>query len=151
MFWDKSKLIRSCSSHILLKTFDVYKNVFSHSVPLHSVQMCRSVACTCNKGVLDSESKAFQLLVAGELNPHKTSCGCDNLWILSPTEAINERRETKWPITYFDVIEATLKRWLYVVVLIKRQLNPLSRKGFGKQGSRERKETKGENLWKEYN
>lgn len=109
MFLDKSKLIRSSSSHISLKTFDVYKNKLLQYVLLHPLQTCRSGARTCNKCVLYSESEAFQLLVAGELDPHETSRGCDNPWILPPTEAINERRETERPITYFDVIEAALK------------------------------------------
>lgn len=64
---------------------------------------------TCNKGVFDAEAKAFQLLVAGKLDPHETSRRCNQARVLSPTEAINEWRESKWPITDFDVIEAALK------------------------------------------
>lgn len=64
---------------------------------------------TCNEGVLDAEAKAFQLLVASELDPHETSRRCNQARVLSPTEAINERREPKWPITDFDVIEAALE------------------------------------------
>lgn len=101
-------------------------------------------ALTCNEGVLNAEAKAFQLLIAGELDPHETSCRCNQAWVLSPTEAINERREPKWPVTDFDVIEAALEWWLDVVIFIKSQLNPLSRQSFG-EGSRERKETKGVN------
>jgi len=89
---------------------------------------------TCNEGVFDAEAEAFQLLITGELDPHETSCGSDQAWILSPTETIDKRREPKWTIAYFNVIKAALERRLDVVILIKSQLNPLSWKGFGKQG-----------------
>lgn len=100
---------------------------------------------TCNEGVLDAEAKAFELLVAGELDPHEAPRRCNQARVLSPTEAVNERREPKWPVADFDVVEAALEWWLDVVILIKRQLNPLSRKSFGGQESGERKETKGLN------
>lgn len=64
---------------------------------------------TCNEGVLNAKAKAFQLLIAGELNPHEASRRCDQTGVLSPTEAVNEWREPKWPIADFDVIEAALE------------------------------------------
>lgn len=64
---------------------------------------------TCDKGVLDTEAETFQLLVAGELDPHETPRGRNEAWILSTAEAIDERREPKRPIAYFDVIKATLE------------------------------------------
>lgn len=64
---------------------------------------------TSNEGVFNAETKAFQLLVTGELDPHETPRRCNQARVLSPTEAINERREAKWPITDFDVIEAALE------------------------------------------
>lgn len=105
---------------------------------LRSCIHCKHTVCgvpTCDEGVLDAETKAFQLLVADELDPHEPSRWCDQARVLSPTEAVNEWREPKWPITDFNVIEAALKWWLDVIVLIKSQLNPLSGERCGEQGS----------------
>lgn len=118
---------------------------------LQSLQHTVWAAPTCNKGVLDAEAKAFQLLITAELDPHETPRRCNQARVLSPTEAINEWWEPKWPIADFDMIEAALEWWLDVVILIKSQLNPLSRERFGEQVSGERKETKGVNPWKEQN
>lgn len=76
---------------------------------LHSLQIYSLGVPTCNEGVLDAEAKALKLLVAGELDPHETPRRRDQAWVFSPTEAINEWREPKWPITDFDVIEAALE------------------------------------------
>lgn len=128
--------------HVSLNTFDVWRTDLSPPPPLTLRGFCDVMSpFTCNKGVLDAKAEAFQLLVTGELDPHETPRGCNEARILPTTEAINERREPKRPIAYFDVIKAALERWLDVVIFVKSQLNPLSRESFGKQG-RGRKQRK---------
>lgn len=96
-------------------------------------------AITCDEGVLDAEAEAFQLFIAGELDPHEPSSGCNQAWILATTETVNEWREAKGTVADLDVVEAALEGGLDVVILVKRQLNPLPGEGFGERG------TKGEN------
>lgn len=96
-------------------------------------------AITCDEGVLDAEAEAFQLFIAGELDPHEPSRGCNQAGILATAEAVNERREAKGTIADLDVVKAALKGGLNVVILVKRQLNPLPGEGFGGRG------TEGEN------
>lgn len=106
--------------------------------------------CTCNEGILDSKAEAFQLLIAGKLDPHETARGRNQARVLAPAETIDERRESKWPVADFDVIEAALERRLDVVILIKSQLNPLSRESLGEQrsGREKRKQKWGEKSMK---
>lgn len=88
-------------------------------------------AITCDEGVLDAEPEAFQLFVAGELDPHETPRGCDQAWILATAEAVDQRREPKGTVADLDVIEAALEGGLDVVVLVKGQLDPLPGEGLG--------------------
>lgn len=38
---------------------------------MHTEVSVKNVDSTCNEGVLNAEAQAFQLLVAGELDPHE--------------------------------------------------------------------------------
>lgn len=134
----QSKLTRSSSQ------FPVFSTSYQKPLMYTEISLtCLNIHCkytvwnahTCNESVLDVEAKAFQLLIAGELDPHETSCWCNQARVLSPTEAINEWWEPKRPITDFDVIEAAFEWWLDVVILIKSELNPLPGKSFSEQGS----------------
>lgn len=104
-----------------------------------SERALRSSPLTCDEGVLNAEAEALQLLVAGELDPHEAPGGGDKARVLASTEAIDERREAERPVAYLDVIKAALKRRLYVVVLVKSQLDPLSGESFGKHRREEKK------------
>lgn len=106
---------------------------------------------TSDEGVFDAEAEAFQLFVTGELDPHETSRWRNQAWILSTTEAVNKRGEPKGSITDLDVIEAALKGGLDVVILVKRQLNPLSGEGFGGKSAVEQRESKRLKPWKGQN
>lgn len=98
-------------------------------------------AITCDEGVLDAEPEAFQLFVTGELDPHETPCGRNQAWVLAAAEAVNKRREPKGTVADLDVIEAALKGGLDVVILVKRQLNPLPGEGLVDVEHRERKQS----------
>lgn len=112
-----------------------FTEISLNSQALHSLQKYSLGVSTCNEGIFNSKAEAFQLLITGELDPHETARWCNQARVLAPTEAVDEWREPKWSVTDFDVIEAALEWWLDVVILIKSQLNPLSRESFGEQGS----------------
>lgn len=95
-------------------------------------------AITCDEGVLDAEPEAFKLFVTGELDPHETPCGRNQAWILATAEAVHKRREPKGTVADLDVIEAALKGRLDVIILVKRQLNPLPWEGFVEVEQREK-------------
>lgn len=64
---------------------------------------------TCYVSVFDTEAKAFKLFVTGEFDPHEAAGGCDHARALRSAVTINERRETKWTISYLQVIKTALK------------------------------------------
>lgn len=108
----------------------VCNGITEESGPSRSIRTFEGVLLTCDEGVRDAEAEALQLLVAGELDPHEAARGRDQTRVLAPAEAIDERREAKRAVADLDVIKAALEGRLDVVILIKGELDPLSRESF---------------------
>lgn len=89
---------------------------------------------TCSKSVLDLEANALQLIVTEEADPHESPAGEDQSWTDRAAEAVDERWETERAVPNLDVVEATLEGSLDVELLIKQQLDPLTRQRWEEDG-----------------
>lgn len=87
----------------------------------------RNTLLTWGEVVLDLEADALQLVVTEEADPHEAAAGQDQAGAERAAEAVDERREAEGAVPHLDVVEATLEGGLDEELLVKHQLDPLTR------------------------